>query len=103
MHEEDMKSAQQVYDGLVAFMNMYTNPMSSWYAGIAADARDRLFNGHGVDETNGLWASDVCASSDDARAVEEALHNLVCQGAGGGGDEATRSCYVYFVTGSTRQ
>lgn len=98
-----MNTAQQVYDGLVAYMNKFTNPKSAWYAGIAADSKDRLFNGHGVDEKNGQWAYDTCATSADARAVEDALLKLGCKGGGGGGDNTTRSCYVYFITSTTRE
>ena len=98
-----MKTAQQVYDDLVAYMNKFTNPKSAWYAGIAANARDRLFNDHGVDEKNGQWAYDTCATSEDARAVEEALLKLSCKGGGGGGDDTTKACYVYFITNSTRE
>ena len=98
-----MNTPQQVYDGLIAYMNKYTNPRSAWYAGIAADPRDRLFNGHGVDEKTGQWAFDTCATSDGARAVEDALLKLGCKGGGGGGDDSTKSCYVYFITSSTRE
>ena len=98
-----MKTAQQVYDGLVAYMAKFTNPKSAWYAGIAADPRDRLFVGHSVDEKNCQWAFDTCASSNDARLVEEALLKLGCKGGGGGGDHTTKSCYVYFITASTRE
>ena len=98
-----MKTAQQVYDGLVAYINKYTNPKSAWYAGIASDPKDRLFTDHGVDEQNGQWAYDTCASSADARAVEEALLKLGCKGGGGGGDDTTKACYVYFITSSTRE
>lgn len=98
-----MKTVQQVYDGLVAYMTKFTNPTSAWYAGIAADPRDRLFNGHGVDETNGKWCYDTCSTSAEARAVEAALLKLGCRGGDGGGDETTRSCYVYRITPSTRE
>ncbi len=98
-----MSTAQQVYDGLVAHMNKFTNPKSAWYAGIAADPKDRLFNGHGVDEKNGQWAYNACATHTDARTVEEALFKLGCKGGGGGGDDSTRSCYVYFITATTRE
>ncbi len=98
-----MSTAQQVYDGLVAHMNKFTNPKSAWYAGIAADPKDRLFNGHGVDEKNGQWAYIACATHTDARTVEEALFKLGCKGGGGGGDDSTRSCYVYFITATTRE
>jgi len=96
-----MKTTQEVYDALVAYMNKFTEPASSWYAGIAADPRDRLFSDHNVNETNGQWAFDTCSTDTDARAVEAAMLKLGCKGGGGGGDHTTKSCYVYFITNST--
>ena len=84
-------------------MNEFTDPKSAWYAGIAADPRQRLFNDHGVDEKNGQWAYDTCGTSADARAVEEALLKLGCKGGGGGGDDTTKARYVYFITSSTTE
>ncbi|HPF98774.1 MAG TPA: hypothetical protein PLE77_01815 [Kiritimatiellia bacterium] len=98
-----MKTAQQVYDSLVAYLRRFSNPASAWYAGIAADPRERLFVEHGVDENNGQWAYDTCSTADDARAVEAALIKLGCKGGGGGGDNTTRSCYVYLITNATRE
>ena len=98
-----MNTAQEIYDDLLAYMNKFSSPKSAWYAGIAADAKDRLFNGHGVDEKSGNWAYNTCASSEAARAVEEALLKLGCKGGGGGGDSTTKSCYVYFITSATRE
>jgi hypothetical protein len=96
-----MKTAQESYDDLVAYMNKFTNPPSAWYAGIASKPRDRLFSDHNVDEKNGQWAFNTCATSDFARAVEGALLKLGCKGGDGGGDDTTKSCYVYFITSST--
>lgn len=98
-----MKTAQQVYDELVAYMAKFTDPKRSWYAGIAATPRDRLFIDHSVPENGGYWAYRTCQTSDDARAVEEALLKLGCKGGGGGGDHTTKSCYVYFITSDTRE
>jgi hypothetical protein len=98
-----MNTAQQVYDGLVGYMNKFTSPRWTWYAGIAADPKRRLFDDHKVDEKNGSWAYNTCVNSDDARAVEEALVKLGCKGGSGGGDASTKSCYVYFITSSTSE
>lgn len=98
-----MKTAQQIYDSLLEYMNGYINPKSSWYAGIASSPRDRLFSDHNVDEKHGQWRYDTCESSDDARAVEEALLKLGCKGGGGGGDHTTKACYAYLITPSTRE
>lgn len=96
-----MKTAQQVYDFLVAYMNKFQEAYPAWYAGIGADPKARLFTDHAVQETGGRWAFDLCDSESDARAVEEALLKLGCKGGGGGGNNTTRSCYVYYITNST--
>lgn len=98
-----METAQKVYDVLAAYMNKFTSPKSSWYAGIASDPRDRLFSDHNVNESNGLWAFDVCSTDAEARSVEAALLKLGCEGGGGGGDNMTKSCYVYVITTETRE
>lgn len=98
-----MKKAQQIYDGLLKYIDGFKNPKSSWYAGIASSPKDRLFSDHNVDEKKGQWAYDICESSEDARDVEEALLKLGCKGGGGGGDHTTKACYVYLITPSTRQ
>lgn len=98
-----MKTAQQVFDFLIAYMDRFPNVKSDWYAGIAANNHQRLFEDHGVDEHNGCWAFDTCMSSSDARAVEETLLRLGCKGGPGGGDHTTTGCYVYLITHSTRE
>jgi len=67
---------------------------SDWYVGIAANPRDRLFNGHCVDKDRDTWIYRECMSCDAARDVEAYFTNAVgtCGGPGGG-DNST--CYVY--------
>jgi len=98
-----MKTPQEVYDFLVNHMKKCNPSYSKWYAGIATDPRDRLFVDHNVDEENGTWAYETCATSDGARNVEKALLDLGCQGGDGGGDSSTKSCYVYLITSQTRK
>ena len=72
----------------------------SWYAGIAADPRKRLFSDHSVDE-NGAWIFRTSSTADEARGVEEYLIGLGCDGGGGGGDAATKAVYAYKKTTNT--
>ncbi len=97
------RTAQEIYDDIVKHMNKFNVPYSSWYAGIATDPKDRLFVEHNVDERNGEWAFESCKNSSDARAIEKALLELGCQGGSGGGDNSTKSCYIYIITNLTRQ
>ena len=97
-----MKTAQQVYDGLVEYINKFSNPKSAWYTGIATNVRGRLFNDHGVDEKNGQWAYDTCTTSEDARAVEQALLELGCKG-GGVVAATTQRGHAMYISSQTRR
>lgn len=95
-------TAQQAYDDIVAHINKQGGAYSSWYAGIAADPKDRLKSGHGVALTNdNWWIHRACSTDDDAREVEKALLDLGCDGGPSGGDHATKSVYAYLKTSST--
>ena len=94
-------SAQEAYDAIIAHMNKQGGPVNKWYAGIAADARRRLFSDHNVSEDNGWWIYQSCKSSSDARAVEKALLEYGCDGGEGGGDATTTKAYAYLKTLTT--
>ena len=69
---------------------------SNWYVGISKDARDRLFNGHSVDEKNDPWIYVPTVSSDAARSVEDHFINtLGTDGGSGGGDDDSDMVYSY--------
>ncbi len=76
-------------------------PYSSWYAGIATDPKDRMFNDHNVDEEKGGWIYRTAASNADARSAESTLHEAGFKGGPGGGDAGTTAVYAYKVTSST--
>ena len=90
------KPAQTVYDEIVAHIKSQGGPYPSWYCGIAADWADRLFNNHQVPRENHWYIARRCYTDTDARAVEEALLELGCDGGGGGGDTATVHAYAYL-------
>jgi hypothetical protein len=96
------KTAHQVYEGIKGYMDKQGKPYPAWYAGIASDAKTRLFVGHNVSEANGKWAYDQCSTNQDARDAEAALLNLGCEGGSGGGDQSSTYVYAYFKTPGTK-
>ncbi len=46
---------QQIINDFNAYMAKEGSDYRYWYVGISKDARDRHFNGHGVNENNGWW------------------------------------------------
>jgi hypothetical protein len=75
---------------------------SEWYCGIAANAKDRLFNEHKVLEKGGSWIYSNFGESDMARNVEKYfLDKLGFDGGSGGGDYSTAYVYVYKKTSYT--
>jgi len=93
--------AQQIYDEFKAHINKSGESYHNWYVGIATDPRNRLFEEHNVSEKNGWWIFRKCNTDEDARAIEEALLKLGCDGGTGGGDQNTTSIYAYFKSSST--
>lgn len=75
---------------------------SNCYVGIAADARDRLFNGHGVSQENGHWIIRTADGHRVARDVEQHFINAGMDGGPSGGDASTRKVYAYLKTSSTQ-
>lgn len=76
----------------------------NWYVGISASPRERLFNGHGVQEDSDAWIYHEAPSSLIARDVEDYFINVAgTQGGGGGGDVSSRSVYAYKIKPHTRQ
>ena len=70
-------------------------PYSQWYVGIAAEPEDRLFNEHGVQQSD-WWIQRRLASAEVARRVEDHLLKLGCEGAPGGGSEVSTAVYAYW-------
>lgn len=95
-------SEEQLRTDILLYINGYSIAYSQWYVGIAADARDRLFRGHAVDEKNGVWIYGTATSSDVARRVERYFLDVVGTGGGpGGGDDKTNMVYAYRITNTT--
>lgn len=84
------------------FIASWGGTYSEWYAGIAAIPRQRLFNGHNVNEQTDGWIYREAYDSNSARAVENYLVNtLGMAGDTGGGDSATKFIYAYRKTNQT--
>ena len=88
---------EQVLADIKAYVAKGGGSYSSWYAGIAADPKDRLFNGHAVKENGDWWIHSPCDSNADARSVEDTLLGLGMKGGPGGGDNTTKSVYAYKI------
>ena len=70
--------------------------------GISKDAKDRLFNGHGIQEKGDWWIYRQAISSEVAREVEDYFINtLGADGGTGGGDETADYVYAYKKTSHT--
>jgi len=92
----EAQGAQQVYNAIVAHMKLNDGKYSNWYCGITSDWESRLFDDHQVPRKNHPRIARQCYNNDDARAVENALLKLGCDGAPGGGDETTVYVYAYL-------
>lgn len=95
--------AQQVVNQTEGYMAKFKGRYSDWYAGIAADPKQRLFNDHGVDEKYDAWVYHHCGTDDLARAIEHYFLDKGCKGGPGGGDEATHFFYAYKTAPHTRE
>jgi len=94
-------TAQQVFNEIKAYIDKQGKPYSAWYAGIASDAKTRLFVDHNVSRTNDKWVYDQCTNNQSARNVEDALLKLGCDGGSGGGDQSSTYVYAYLKLPST--
>ena len=75
---------------------------SSWYVGIARDAKDALFSRHGVREKNDWYIARPAGSSRAARQIETYFVNVLGTAGGpGGGDYSTDMVYAYKMSNHT--
>jgi hypothetical protein len=96
-----MATAQQIVDDVAKYVG--SDSYSTWYAGIASDAEDCLFNRHKVNKQSGRWIYRGAPSSAIARSAEAALHEGGFDGGPGGGSETTKTVYAYKKTGLTSE
>lgn len=94
---------QEVIADLRGYLARLGGPYRTWYVGITADPRARLFRDHGLDEKADVWVSRECESSEVAREVEELFARVLgADGGPGGGDASTRWVYAYRKSPRTR-
>lgn len=96
------KTATQITQEIDCYIRQNGGGYSQWYAGIATDPRDRLFNDHNVDEKSGAWIYRDCGSENTARQIEKYFLNLSCEGGAGGGI-SPKFVYAYKTTLNTRE
>jgi hypothetical protein len=89
----------RIYNEIVAYM-VQGSP-SDWYVGITSDAETRLAE-HGILRSDHSWIVRRCATSVDARNVEDALLRYGCVGGPGGGDATSVYVYAYLKRRGSR-
>lgn len=95
---------ERIISEIVNYVQQNGGEFSSWYVGIAADARSCLFKDHGVDEAAGQWIYENAMTESCARSAKRQLiENHKLQGVVGGADYSTTCVYAYKVTPATRQ
>ena len=96
-------SSAQIVTKIIEYVASNGGSYSDWYAGIASDPKDRLFNSHGVQEHSGVWIYAPADSSQAARDAEQHLiSRLGTDGGPGGGDLSTTWVYAYKKTYGTK-
>ena len=95
---------EDIIDEIEGHIENRGGAFSSWYVGIAADARDRLFNDHSVEEEADKWIIRKATSSSVARTVEKYfIEEKGTKGGPGGGDENSKFVYAYKIQRHTRE
>lgn len=93
-----VKTEAEIIIEIERYISNCGGTFSSWYVGIAADPRDRLFNDHSVDEMNDNWIFRTATSSSVARKIERYfIFTKGTKGGSGGGDENSKSVYAFKI------
>ena len=99
-------SKETIIAAIMDYMNKNCpngTPYKKLYIGIAKDARDRLFNGHGVVEDIDPWIFDTASSADVAREIEKHFIDLGFDGGPGGGGDDSKMVYCFLQNSHTRR
>lgn len=89
------KTAQQIYDEIVAYINSEGGAYNTWYVGITSDIEGCLFGDHHVSKIGHSFIWFPAASASAARNIEDALLKLGLDGIAGGGDDTCNNVYCY--------
>ncbi len=96
------KTKSEIISEIKSHIDGSEAPYHRWYVGISKDARDRLFNGHGVNEKGDYWIYRQAISSQSARDVEVYfVAVLKTDGGPGGGDDTADMVYAYLKCAHT--
>ena len=97
-------SKQQIVSEIQNYIIGAGGNYGDWYVGISKNAKDRLMNGHGVNEKTDKWIYRIAVSDDEARDVEDFFINKCgTKGGPGGGDESAMQVYAYKITSTTTE
>ena len=97
------KSKKEIIEEIEAYMAKRGGDIEDWYVGISANARERLFDDHSVDEKKGAWIIRGTSSDSVARDIEKYFLAKGAQGGTGGGDAESTAVYAYKTTSDTRE
>ena len=98
-----MYAEQLIVNEVITHMSKYGGKYQDWYAGVADDAKARLFNDHGVKESGDAWICRQCDDDVTARHIERYFMKKGCKGGPVAKEESTRTFYAYIMQPHTRQ
>ncbi len=98
-----MYAEQQIMNEVMVHMGKYSVKYQDWYAGIAADPKEKLFNGHGVKESGDAWIFRRCVNNNAAREIERHFVKKGCKGGSVDEEKETLFFYAYMMQPHTRQ
>jgi len=99
-----IKDRESIVGEFEKYINKRGGAATSWYAGVAADPEDRLFNGHSVLRDSDAWIYDKAYSAEAAASIERYFIEVVgTDGGGGGWTETSNWAYLYRKTPYTTQ
>ena len=96
-------NGQQIASAIESHISARGGQYSNWYVGIAADANDRLVNGHNATTADNDALYWDAGSDTVARSIEQHFIDKGCKGGDGGGDHRTKYVYVYKISRLTRE
>lgn len=94
-----MAATQQIADEIMKHVKKHGGTLTTWYIGITDDPKRRGGEHNALGSPT--WGHAQCASSSDARTIENYFLGLGMSGGPGGGDTASKYVYVYQKSRST--